>query len=158
VTTNRFVGGHKAKKRGDFFEEYIKKILTYHGWTVTRVPNGALWRKVKGKLTLVPTKSPFDFIAINKTNVFFFDAKCRSGMKKPIPSIFKNKSTENQILNMLRIKGVKNPYTKVGFIIYLTDINRIVYVDPESIISNSKDIKYMDLGSPETANFQAILS
>jgi penicillin-binding protein-related factor A (putative recombinase) len=75
MTYTKWKAGKKAHNEGKGFETAVETILRLRGWAVIKLPSGARWMKIEGKMTIRPVKSPFDFIATKNGLTYAFDAK-----------------------------------------------------------------------------------
>lgn len=58
----RQVGGLKAKKIGDTFEQIFKVACKIKGVGVVRIPNGCTRVRSGASLRLIPCRTPFDYV------------------------------------------------------------------------------------------------
>lgn len=79
--TKRKRRGALSRLQGQAFEWMIEPIAARSGIQVVRIPDGCKTIKILGKLKVVRTKSPFDFVLAKDRKSVFLDTKTTTGNK-----------------------------------------------------------------------------
>lgn len=114
----RVLAGKRSQAKGKQFEAFVESALAKQGWTVIRIPDGAVQigaNKVKR------IKSPFDFLAIQYGEAIVFDTKTTSSERIPMNLFPKHQQDE--------LKRCKNAGAFAGFLVHIETTGDIVWVD-----------------------------
>lgn len=130
------LGGLTAKKMGAMFENTLGHSARLSDLNLIQIPQGAEYRKRRGRLCLTPVKSPFDFILQKKGSPnIFFDAKTRAGDSITYSDFFGSKSTKHQLETMV---DATNFGTMSGFVVWFRASNRISFFSASKVATLAK--------------------
>lgn len=124
---SRRLAGLKAKIIGDQFEGLIMFHALRQRYECVRIPNGAVMKKIQGRIIPVPVKSPFDFILAKDSKVAFFDAKTIESGNFSY-SMLTGHQVEN--LSKLEAQGISS-----GYLIFYRESNVAVFYKAETLKS-----------------------
>lgn len=115
---SRSIGGMKAKKRGDAFENLLRGEAQRTRWVIVSIPTGC---KVLGKNRFIRVATPFDFVFVKSGYILFADAKTTIGK-----TFSKSMITKHQVDHLLQIH---NEMICAGYIVNFTTLNTTVFFD-----------------------------
>lgn len=144
------VGGWKAKRNGDEFEEYFRSLCRVRGITCVRVPNGC---RVIGLGQFVQVKTPFDFILGKENKIVFCDLKSKEDDRIVFSAI---KPHQVESLSQLG-KHAHN----AGYICYFKQVRKVVFIshDKLSKLRQGESLLWsdgVDLGSIQDMNLDLL--
>jgi hypothetical protein len=116
-SAKRRLGGLKAKRNGDNFENMVEYQARRQGWTIESIPSGCKWIAAN-KIIAVPT--PFDYVAAKKEyGAIFFDAKTTDG-KTFVKSALKPHQVNS--LYTFELAGIRS-----GYLVWFKEIDSVVF-------------------------------
>lgn len=116
MNLNRRIGGLKAKRNGQLFENVVKSQCERLGWAVVRIPDGS---RTLGLNKIIRVKSPFDFCIAKRGNVIFFDAKSWEGA-----TWAKSKVNDKQVEHLLKLEAA---WQVSGYMVFFKKIDRVIF-------------------------------
>lgn len=123
---NRVRGGRIAKKSGEFWEMNLFTTSRRQGYEVVQIPSGGRWTKMQGTLKFIPTKTPFDFIIIEKGGKsVFIDSKSYDKNR-----ISRSDLESHQITSLLFLNEHN---CTAGYLVYFKPIDKIVYFSAKQL-------------------------
>lgn len=133
--------GYANKKKGQALEQYIEWCFKINGWELIRIADGH--RQVSATKS-IRVRQAFDYVAFGpEGRVLAFDVKCRSNGKRVTKSMIASTSggsgsTRHQLNQFRAIQYISRKH-RVGFLIYLSDVDEFYFVE--------------DFESPENSTF-----
>jgi hypothetical protein len=126
--------GWLNRKQGLSFQSLCKQTANAQGFVALEVKDGVKKTGPQGK-TLLPVPNLFDLIVLSQHDALFCDCKVRDA-KTITPSMFAKPSTRRQVQELATIR-TKTGF-KAGFIVYLKELSRTVFVDALDVLNSSK--------------------
>jgi hypothetical protein len=119
ATFKKIIGGKKGKSEGAAFEAFFATACYFAGLYPIRFPEGGKWIKDKGRMKMIPVKTPFDFIIINDGKTAFVDTKSIIN-ERVIYSFLTPHQVET--LSDCEKKGIK-----AGYVIHFKTTNNVYF-------------------------------
>jgi hypothetical protein len=148
------MAGFKAKKSGEFFETMIEFRAKQQGICVIRIPDGCVKRLVKGRFTLLPVKSPFDYILAQGGKVAFIDAKMRTSDRL---------AHSDLSIHQVHSLYLLGRHQMAGYVCYFKPVDRVVFFDSKQLfnLKRGQSLKFsdgMNLGTLKDFHLSVIFS
>ena len=123
ISPKRKVGGFKAKKQGQFFENAFMSHAS-HSCVVIKIPDGA---KRIGPKTLIQVQTPFDVVLIHlqSKRVLFLDLKTTLNTSWPV-----SLNTPHQIAKLLEIEETGHI---AGYVVYFRTPNELRFYSAKEL-------------------------
>ncbi len=115
---SRQLGGLLAKQVGDTFEPALEIRCRQHGIGFQKIPNGCRRAYIRGRLTLIPCRTPFDFIICKDFRSATIDCKTIVG------NTFTYSMCDPRQVTTLSEMGEHIPS---GYVVWFRESDRIVF-------------------------------
>jgi len=152
----RSARGWLNRKQGLNFQELCKQTAQTQGFVALEVKDGVKKTGPQGRI-LISVPNLFDLIVLSQHDALFCD--CKSWDAKTVtPVMFSKPSTKRQVkeLSVIRTKTA----FKAGFIVYLKQLSRTVFVDVLDVLNapKRKPIPFRFVSNTMAPNFKLILT
>ena len=129
-TFKQRVGGMRAKKAGEGFENFLEAMARRFGVYCERIPDGCKQiRNRGGKLQLVRTTTPFDFVLCWNGRSAFIDAKTVEGKTFP-----HSKIVDHQLKSLTKV----GEHCPSGYVVWFREPDVIALFTPQQLAELQK--------------------